>query len=990
MSLFVGLGDGVMSLLEKVILQKDVSIINIDTQASWWSKFIVAAVSLAVMAVAVVSVIATGGATIGIALGVAKSVITIGAIAVVTFPVTTTIVENMLPGSFYLPLYSITPDEIFSNKVLLLDVDFFNPSDNQKITKVTGATQESTEVKVIDKKMDELKSKYGFTSLNSTYVYTQDTQSNTNEKDLANAGGNNNTNGNYKYDYYQWEYDGRTYQLTYSRGSQYWKCTSWIVKYDATGNATQEDRKVIFENIRDTETEWEIENEITSTETIEIKSTAKELRSIVSNWYRILRDISVVALLSILVYTGIRIIISSAASDKAKYKQMLIDWIVAICLLFVMQYIMAFSNLLVKKFINLVDSTVALVNSNEAYNGNKVENTEPELIVIEDKDKVKKAWEALISEPLKNGQISSEENSPYYSYFLDDSNNKAGSKSNSKKLVWPAENFVQQARIKLQLLDEEGNDVYVSIGWKLIYAVLVIYTIIFLFTYVKRVVYMAFLTLIAPLVALTYSIDKMNDGKAQAFDMWLKEYIFNLLIQPMHLILYTILIRSAMDFASKNIVYVIVALGFMVPAEKLLRKFFGFEKAQTPGLLSGPAGAAMMMNGMNRLFGRGGPKGRPGSNDKKDLDGDDEIPQIDTRFDKQNGMIGADDIREYGNSGLNPGGADLSTLNSGGINPNVLNPGVSDPSILSAGGVNSNVLNPGGASSSGQNLGYTGVNAGTLRAPTNRIQVQKPKRRKLKNIARGAGNATRYWARKSTRNNARKIANRSKNLGRDAIRFAGGVGGAALVGSAGLMTGIVSGDISKGAQYMAGGATMGYKFGSGLGNSIYEGVKVEGAAEAFERGSYDSKDDYNMAQHLKAIEKYQKDPDKLFELENQYGAKEAKEIMQNVVPEYINDGVTDLEDIMAAYELEKNGIKRDDGTVENIDRDMAISISKYSKRIGKDTTNMTAKKRDEWRKTFSSEFSENEVVQNNNIDSDKMADTILRRVDAYNKAKKKL
>ena len=47
--------------------------------------------------------------------------------------------------------------------------------------------------------------------------------------------------------------------------------------------------------------------------------------------------------------------------------------------------------------------------------------------------------------------------------------------------------------------------------------------------------------MIAPFVALTYPIDKLNDGQAQGFNKWLKEYIFNLLIQPMHLLLYTIL-----------------------------------------------------------------------------------------------------------------------------------------------------------------------------------------------------------------------------------------------------------------------------------------------------------------------------------------------------------------------------------------------------------------------------------------------------------------
>lgn len=60
--------------------------------------------------------------------------------------------------------------------------------------------------------------------------------------------------------------------------------------------------------------------------------------------------------------------------------------------------------------------------------------------------------------------------------------------------------------------------------------------------------------------------------------MWLKEYIFNLLIQPLHLLLYIILINSAMAFASKNIFYVVLALGFFVPAEKLLRRFLDLKK----------------------------------------------------------------------------------------------------------------------------------------------------------------------------------------------------------------------------------------------------------------------------------------------------------------------------------------------------------------------------------------------------------------------------
>lgn len=69
-------------------------------------------------------------------------------------------------------------------------------------------------------------------------------------------------------------------------------------------------------------------------------SPLEVLRNIVASWYVTLRTIAIVGLLSVLIYIGIRIIISST-SDKAKYKERLLDWIIAFCLLFFMHYIMA-------------------------------------------------------------------------------------------------------------------------------------------------------------------------------------------------------------------------------------------------------------------------------------------------------------------------------------------------------------------------------------------------------------------------------------------------------------------------------------------------------------------------------------------------------------------------------------------------------------------------------------------------------------------------
>lgn len=64
------------------------------------------------------------------------------------------------------------------------------------------------------------------------------------------------------------------------------------------------------------------------------------LRNTISGWYYSLRNFAIVALLSVLVYVGIRMITSTISQDKAKYKIMFKDWLVALCLLIVMHYIM--------------------------------------------------------------------------------------------------------------------------------------------------------------------------------------------------------------------------------------------------------------------------------------------------------------------------------------------------------------------------------------------------------------------------------------------------------------------------------------------------------------------------------------------------------------------------------------------------------------------------------------------------------------------------
>ena len=61
-------------------------------------------------------------------------------------------------------------------------------------------------------------------------------------------------------------------------------------------------------------------------------SAAANLKKTISSWYQALRLIAIVGLLSVLVYVAIRIVISATATDKAKYKERLMDWVIALCL----------------------------------------------------------------------------------------------------------------------------------------------------------------------------------------------------------------------------------------------------------------------------------------------------------------------------------------------------------------------------------------------------------------------------------------------------------------------------------------------------------------------------------------------------------------------------------------------------------------------------------------------------------------------------------
>ena len=428
-----------------------------------------------------------------------------------------------------------------------------------------------------------------------------------------------------------------------------------------------------------------------------VKSTSKELQKSISKWYKALRLVALVGLLSVLVYVGIRIIISSTGQEKAKYKKMIMDWLAAICILFVLQYIMSFTMSIVENIIDIFKTNVIGPNGEDIFM-------------------------TSIRQAIGDSQS-------YTAIFTD----------------------------------------------LILYLVLVIYTVIFTVHYLKRLVYLAFFTMIAPLIALTYPLDKIKDGQAQAFTMWLREYVFNALIPVIHILLYTIFVGSAMDFAQQNPVYAIVCIGFLIPAEKFIRKMFGFDKATTSSQIGAAASGAMVMNAVNKIS-----------------------------HAANNGGAGGKAVKtgKVGGSGAGSGGDSPTRFNE---SPNGGTPLADNnaPQRLN-GGANSNI---------GGNV------TGTTRKP----------RRTIKGIGKGMSNLGKQYF------NTANMRKGLKATGRGARKLAVGALGAATLGTVGLAAGVASGDLGKAFQYTAGGAAGGFVGANRIGDKLTDLEKAN--RDIFNEGS---------------------------------------------------------------------------------------------------------------------------------------------------------
>lgn len=312
----------------------------------------------------------------------------------------------------------------------------------------------------------------------------------------------------------------------------------------------------------------------TNSNATEISTPIKNYMAIpVQKWYKVFNRIAVMVYMIVLVYIGIAVMLSSTGEKRARYKELTMTWVIGIAILFLFPYVM-------KYIIKLNDAlTNMIANVSTSFGFTQQEGTGGDLGQLGFLD------------------VAFEYGKPEFSKHL----------GNSKDII----TFTRNVAIGVKDGGSGNKKTNANIALALVYDVLIGQTLVILIMYYKRAFMMAFLIVIFPLVAMSYVIDKIGDGKSQSFGLWFKEFLVNVVVQTFHAIVYVLItgggIKSYIDSSGGNFIFMFLCVLFLFEGEKILRGIFGIQsQANTIGDLAATGAMIMAMGGKAKgVFGGG-------------------------------------------------------------------------------------------------------------------------------------------------------------------------------------------------------------------------------------------------------------------------------------------------------------------------------------------------------------------------------------------------
>ncbi len=257
----------------------------------------------------------------------------------------------------------------------------------------------------------------------------------------------------------------------------------------------------------------------------------KNIKKVTARFYYSLRNLALVIALVMLIYTGIRIILSTnRANEKAKWQMYIFDWLKTIALIMTIHYIMIF-------IFYVSDTLTTTLNKNFSS-----EHT-------------------IVSEI---------------------------------RFQFETEGIFDKSSMWIEVI---------------LYAYVTYLSIVFLIAYFKRLYLIMILTILSPIFSVMYSMGKF--GKRN-FETFLKEYIAGILVQPYHLLVYSVLLIFPVklmaegstggfifDFSMPSVqVYALISIAMIRPTERFLRKLFGLGATSLDNVASFESGKKTLDTGI--------------------------------------------------------------------------------------------------------------------------------------------------------------------------------------------------------------------------------------------------------------------------------------------------------------------------------------------------------------------------------------------------------
>ena len=271
------------------------------------------------------------------------------------------------------------------------------------------------------------------------------------------------------------------------------------------------------------------------------------IRQAIALWYFVFRYICVALMLIVLLILGIKIAVSSVGEKKAKYKKMMVDWFVGCIILFSIHYIMIGIVLLNQAGIDLIKDTA-----------NRVYSQDQRVYIVEDPSEY-------------------------------------GAKRYQEKTTQDLEVSLYET-VRTRAYDAKLTNGCIGMVF---YACLVYFAYKFTFVYLKRILNIAILTIMSPLVAVSYSLNRILTGKASIFSKWFKEYFTLVMIQFFHALVYVTFVMGTLKIALSSltgVLFALILLKYMSDSEKIIRKIFGMDSNAMQDL------AGTMQQGPNEYY----------------------------------------------------------------------------------------------------------------------------------------------------------------------------------------------------------------------------------------------------------------------------------------------------------------------------------------------------------------------------------------------------